>query len=144
MLSSLAQPHCANGPAHTRACGVLYIIIKVRAVLYTARTRRMHLKEEGREGKEKREGRKLPFKKCNEVEEGRTNKVQSMREPGHASLTEGISNRTAKGDNTRRDDLCGSTCVPPATPAPARQRQRFVVQRYGSYGRMERVYLRGF
>jgi hypothetical protein len=36
----------------------------------------MHLKEEGREGKEKREGRKLPFKKCNEVEEGRTNKVQ--------------------------------------------------------------------
>ena len=76
MLSSLAQPHCANGPAHTRACGVLYRIIKVRAVLYTARTRRMHLKEEGREGKEKREGRKLPFKKCNEVEEGRTNKVQ--------------------------------------------------------------------
>ena len=92
MLSSLAQPHCANGPAHTRACGVLYRIIKVRAVLYTARTRRMHLKEEGREGKEKREGRKLPFTKCNEVEEGRTNKVQSMRAPGHTSLTEGISN----------------------------------------------------
>jgi hypothetical protein len=67
-----------------------------------------------------------------------------MREPGHASLTEGISNRTAKGDKTRRDDLCGSTCVPPATPAPARQRQRFVVQRYGSYGRMERLYLKGF
>ena len=49
----------------------------------------MHLKEEGREGKEKREGRKLPFKKCKEVEGGRTNKVQSMRVPGHTSLTEG-------------------------------------------------------
>ena len=62
---------------------------KVWVVLYNARTRRMHLKEEGREGKEKRGGRKLSFKKCNEVEEGRTNKVQSMRAPGHTSLTEG-------------------------------------------------------
>ena len=113
MLISLAQPPCANGPAHTRACGVLYRIIKVWAVLYTARTRRMHLKEEGREGKEKRGGRKLSFKKCNEVEEGRTNKVQSMRAPGHTFLTEGISNRTAKGDKTRRDDYVGALVCPP-------------------------------
>ena len=63
MLSSLAQPHCANGPAHTRACGVLYRIIKVWAVLYTARTRRMHLKEEGREGKEKKGGEKIVIQK---------------------------------------------------------------------------------
>ena len=67
----------------------MYIIIKVWAVLYTARTRCMHLKEEGREGIEKGGGRTLSFKKCNEVEEGRTNKVQSMRVPGHTSLTEG-------------------------------------------------------
>ena len=38
-------------------------IIKVWAVLYTARTRRMHLKEGGREGKEKKGGEKIVIQK---------------------------------------------------------------------------------
>ena len=54
MLSSWAQPHCANGPAHTRACGVLYRINKV-LVVYTLLEPGLCISRR-REGKGRRKG----------------------------------------------------------------------------------------